>query len=269
VDGEVIGRTPVQWMAGHGTKEVRFNLQGYAGQVKSVEFRYGQPQKVLADLMTLPCVLTVTSEPSGAKVTLDGAVIGTTPITGQEIQWGTRRLQISKALYVPVCKTVELPTGEWKLDLRLPPKTASKAAVRSVLLPGWGQQYKGQTGKAWLARTVAVAGAAVAYAGVSQRKPAIDDYLSAKAEYDAAVSSDQIDHWYGEMESCYDKVGKAENLRNAGFGVLGGIWLLNIADAALGFPARGGDNLPTLGSFLEVDPAGGARLGVCLGGVVR
>jgi hypothetical protein len=199
-----------------------------------------------------------------------------TPATVTPVPVGMPQIGVRKCGCDGSAASVVVRAGmEAKLDLRLAPKTAAKAAVRSVLLPGLGQQYKGQRGKAWLVRAVAVGGAAVAYTGIKQRKTAIDDYDAAKAEYDAAVSGEQIDHWYGEMDSRYGKIGKAENLRNAGFGLLGGIWVLNIVDAVFGFPIRCPDDRADLGRSLRLDPSvavgptGDARVGVRFDGVVR
>ncbi|MCB9702292.1 MAG: PEGA domain-containing protein [Myxococcales bacterium] len=85
---------------------------------------------------TPPPKLTITSEPSGAMVFVDGAIVGTTPFD-QELDAGEHRVEIKKEGYVDQATTVtidpESPPAPLSIAL-----VASSGRTSSVLSPvGW------------------------------------------------------------------------------------------------------------------------------------
>ena len=72
--------------------------------------------------------LTVSSEPSGAAVSIDGAAVGNTPWTG-EIAPGRHRLRISLRGYAPLVRMVDLASTRARdLDFRLARTTEASPA---------------------------------------------------------------------------------------------------------------------------------------------
>jgi tetratricopeptide (TPR) repeat protein len=72
--------------------------------------------------------LTVSSEPSGAAVSIDGAAVGNTPWTG-EIAPGRHRIRISLKGYAPLVRMVDLAgTRARDLDFRLARTTEASPA---------------------------------------------------------------------------------------------------------------------------------------------
>jgi hypothetical protein len=95
--------------------------------------------------------LTVKSTPSGAVVQLtgDATVTAISPATFHYPFIGEYKLTVKKHLYETYkTRVVFEPRRQMNLDVELTPKTRFKATVRSIFIPGWGQAYTGQTGKA-------------------------------------------------------------------------------------------------------------------------
>jgi len=98
-------------------------------------------------------------------------------------------------------------------------RSRTDAVYRSLLLPGWGQFYNRQPGKAWL-----IIGTELALGGA-----ALGFHLAGQSSYDkytSATSSAQAQQYYEESASHY-------RTRNWLLASMGGVWLLNVADAWL------------------------------------
>ena len=108
------------------------------------------------------------------------------------------------------------------------------AALRSLAVPGWGQQYKGDRTKGWA--FVATTGALVAgtVAAQGRRAAAREDYLGASTEDEAA-----------ERFSTYNRWHRTRNALVLGTGV---VWAASALEALL----TGGPEAPTP---ITVEPA--------------
>lgn len=71
-------------------------------------------------LERLPSLLSVSSQPSGASISVDGAEIGTTPISEVEVPAGTWTLKATLALYKSIEQEIELQGRGIALELALP-----------------------------------------------------------------------------------------------------------------------------------------------------
>lgn len=91
------------------------------------------------------------------------------------------------------------------------------AALRSMLLPGWGQYYKGEKNKAWLLAGLWTAGITGTIISHFAREEAEDRYLS-------ETSPDDI-------VSRYNRFNTFHKLRNNLFLFSAGIWLFSYIDA--------------------------------------
>jgi hypothetical protein len=116
--GKPLGATPTQMQPADSKNAVpvEFRLEGYF--TESVDFQPGTNQTVISAKLepaTLAKVFSVDSDPEGAAASIDGAVIGTTPVKGQKVvfardkkdaPWKSQSLVISKANYQS--ETIEL-----------------------------------------------------------------------------------------------------------------------------------------------------------------
>ena len=90
IDGVSVGRTPrlVTHLSVNGTYSVRLRKTGYQDQVISVRFD-GRKPLVREERMVLASgTIDITSEPSGAEVTVNGIVKGVTPLRVAEVPRG-------------------------------------------------------------------------------------------------------------------------------------------------------------------------------------
>ncbi|HMR09213.1 MAG TPA: PEGA domain-containing protein, partial [Polyangiaceae bacterium] len=95
--GEELGRTPLRAPLPVGEYRVVITLQGHLEQTKQI--RIGNQQEVQLSLSLLPLasevsVLTVQGNVPGAKVWLDGAMRGATPLTIPTVRPGNHRLEV-------------------------------------------------------------------------------------------------------------------------------------------------------------------------------
>ena len=191
--------------------------------------------------------LIVRSNPEGAEVTVEGDAIvsGVTPTFFQQGLIGQYRVQIKKYGYENYSTRVVLdPSRQMEISIDLSRKTGLKAAVRSLVIPGWGQRYGGQKSKGFLFHLLA-AGSVTAYLiadhdfdkkydRFQQREDAFDSASAAGAGYA------DMERLYGELVDAQQKAYDAEEVRRVTIGVVAGVWALNLIDALFFFPDEGG-----------------------------
>ena len=99
IDGDLIGQTPLRdYEIDTGSQrekqvEIRLEMSGYKSHVSKLTLKGGQhtPLDVgLERFLPRTGTLTVTSTPSGADIYVDNTWIGTTPLTGYEVDTGVR-----------------------------------------------------------------------------------------------------------------------------------------------------------------------------------
>ncbi len=108
IDGRYYGRTPItiQRLA-VGRKTVTLKMSGYADWSDDILIESGQISQVSA-ILKLAGTLQVSSNPSGARVYLDGRDIGTTPLSNPSIPEGTHNLSVELFGYKPWIGIVEI-----------------------------------------------------------------------------------------------------------------------------------------------------------------
>ena len=119
--GQFVGKTrilqPLRLAIGRHT--VRVSRLGYGDFVDRVTIRKNAKTSLLADLIPVAGILTVTSQPEGADVVIDDKYLGYTPFRGA-VTPGTRILTIHLPDYVLQRSQVNLSAGEeTKIDTQL------------------------------------------------------------------------------------------------------------------------------------------------------
>lgn len=97
------------------------------------------------------------------------------------------------------------------------------ALARSVVLPGWGQRYRGYRNRGHMMLALS-AGSAVIYVGFAGR-----DYRKARDHYEQAPEGSDFEALYRDYTAKADRA-------DLSLGVLGAVWLLNAVDAAIQGP---------------------------------
>lgn len=188
--------------------------------------------------------LTVRSTPPGAVVTLDGDVMvtGVTPTTLQHRLSGSFDVTIKKHLYETYKTSLALEPGRAQsLEVSLSPKTRFKGAIRSALIPGWGQIYSEQKGKGLLFGFLAVGTVTAFLIAEDEFQMRHDRYEASVSAYDAAKDTSDFatllkleQQLREDQQDAYD----AENVRRVTIGAVAGVWALNLLDILLFFPDR-------------------------------
>jgi formylglycine-generating enzyme required for sulfatase activity len=126
-----------------GAYEVKVTAEGYQMLVTSITVDERDDQTVTLALEALPGLLSVDSTPQGASVTVDGNVVGKTPLRDLPLAEGEHRLLLQDARYLPLEQSL-LVTGRnvrQQLQLQLAPAWAQVAvdslpAGASILVDG-------------------------------------------------------------------------------------------------------------------------------------
>ncbi len=125
------------------------------------------------------------------------------------------------------------------IDFKLKPKTRVKAALRSIVIPGWGQRYYGAKTKGNVMFIGALVGGATAGIMHLRFDNKRDDYLNFLKRYENERSVPEkylmLAELYDRQQDAYD----AEQQRNIVGAIAAGIWVYSVLDAMLFFPDYG------------------------------
>ena len=183
--------------------------------------------------------VTVRSTPSGATVILNGdfTVAGVTPTVFTQGLNGYYEITAYRPGYETYHSSVILSGDQpMSIDVALEPKTRAKAALRSLIIPGWGQRYYGSSGKGTLLTVGALAGGitvGILHLHFDHERNQYFDVLDRfSGTRSVAEREGLLDELYNKQKSAYD----AERARNIGAAILAGFWAYNVLDALLFFP---------------------------------
>jgi hypothetical protein len=187
--------------------------------------------------------LTVRTSPPGAEARLEGEadITAVTPAIFNYPLIGEYRLTVSKHGFERYRTELVLdPAHPTALDVELTPKTGFKAALRSALIPGWGQYYGEQKTKGFtfgLMFAGAVTFFAIADHDLTNKE---NDFESRLRDFDDArangASYFELSRLHSEMAGAQKRAYDAEDVRRISIGVVAGVWGLNVLDALLFTP---------------------------------
>ncbi|NND67777.1 MAG: PEGA domain-containing protein [Halioglobus sp.] len=126
-----------------GTYPVQVTTPGYHPLETVIEVDQRASQSVQLMPQPLPGRLNLSTRPPGAQVTLDGEVLGRTPLVDVPVEQGTHLLVLTEQRHLPLEQTIDI-TGrdvQQQLDLQLEPAWAavsvdSEPGGATVLLDG-------------------------------------------------------------------------------------------------------------------------------------
>jgi hypothetical protein len=220
--------------------------------------------------------VSVTSKPSGAVIRLNGAYewVGRTPWNLFRPVSGLYQVEARLPGYETWRSEVVLgPGGIQNLDIHLHRKTRFRAALRGILLPGWGQSYNGSRSRGifyGVAEAAALVG--VVWTWELYRQD-VDDFDAAVEAYQAGGSVSQLPRLWKDVESRSSHADDGYDHYKIALGVAGGIYAISILDALLlapGAPSLGTDDQAEakapgpIGWSASVGGAGSAQLGIRL-----
>ncbi|NPA47179.1 MAG: PEGA domain-containing protein, partial [Thermococci archaeon] len=147
LNGAYIGTTPMTLTVQPGVYNMTLLLSGYKPYSKLLVVYTRETLKVLVNLTPLPVNLTITSDPYGAKVYINGTYKGITPLVLSLIP-GTYKVKLTRRGYKNYTTTVKLSPDKSKtLSVTLSPlygqvKITSTPLGAKVYING---SYKGMT----------------------------------------------------------------------------------------------------------------------------
>ncbi len=134
LDGGAAQRLPTRFEAWRpGRHELVVSLAGYERLVELVEGKDGQSLSIEARLEPSPVSVTVSTEPAGAELAIDGKPVGASPWTGR-LRPGSHEATASLGSYEPGRTVFEVPLGGEPLGVGLSLRP-SPARVRIVSDP--------------------------------------------------------------------------------------------------------------------------------------
>ena len=182
--------------------------------------------------------LTVVTNPPGAEVTLEGDMVlaSVSPASFTYPVMGEYKLIVRKNGYETYKSNILVdPRSAQEVAVDLSPRTAFKATIRSMVLPGWGQFYSGRKTRGTIFTSL-FAGALIAFAAVDadyqDKKDVFDDRLVA---YDEAVTQqlphDVLQNRHLALVDAQNAAYDAEDDRRTTAGLVFGVWALGVLDA--------------------------------------
>jgi hypothetical protein len=181
----------------------------------------------------------VNTNPQGSLVRLTGELTlsGVSPVKFDRTLSGQYRVEVVREGYEKYrTKTYFSEAQTSQLDITLIPKTRTKAFFRSLIIPGWGQKYYGNSTKSALYFT-ATAAAAVGYFFVKDNYDSkVDDYNARKTAYEDATHWADLPRLEAELRDAQKKANDAEDRVNIMVAVTAGVYVFNLLDSFLFFP---------------------------------
>lgn len=205
-----------------------------------------------------PNTISIQTSPPGALVTLTGEVkiSGVTPFLFDRPLTGVYRVTAFRKGFETYRITARLAESEpTRLEFRLTPKTRLKAALRSVVFPGWGQKYYGRPGRGVLMFLGAIASSGGYLLIREDFQSKENDLAIAKRNYSRASSWAELVRTDAVLRDAQDQANKAEDRLNIAMGIAVGVYALNVLDCLLFFPNYDGDGNQKLTIRPEFDGA--------------
>jgi hypothetical protein len=184
--------------------------------------------------------LRITSNPPGVTVNLEGPyqLTTTTPADVTQELIGSYKVKAEKFGYERWSSYITLtPNQPASLKITLTPKTRVKAALRSVILPGWGQFYSDRKGWGYFFTLGSVVMATGFVAADTYYGNKYDDFVDVRNQFNSATSIEEKTDLKQKMDDRQRKAYDAQTLRNAVLGVGVAFWAYNVIDNIFFFPS--------------------------------
>ena len=139
VDEADVGQAPIAVPVAGGRHKVRVAVEGYAPAELSLDITAGTaPPPLRFVLEPVTVRLSITSEPKGATVRVDGKSIGVAPIAAATVPPGRHEVRFEKAGFAPSIQSVEGAPGEVvEVRARLTRLSAAQGRPGPAPLPEW------------------------------------------------------------------------------------------------------------------------------------
>jgi len=123
IDGQKVGETPLEhYVLPIGLHQVLIKKEGYKDEVFNVSIQEGKELTFNVELSPKTGMITITTDPSGAEVYIDGLKVGETPLEQYVLTVGKHTIVIKKEGYKEETHEITVEAGkELKLNYKLTP----------------------------------------------------------------------------------------------------------------------------------------------------
>ncbi|WP_461867042.1 PEGA domain-containing protein [Thermococcus sp.] len=112
INGSYRGKTPLILQLYPGTYKIKLAKDEYTVYTTTITLKIGENRSISVNLTPAFGYLSVTSNPSGAKVYVDGGYIGETPIEDYKLYTGNHKIRLIKDGYEDYTKTIAIHPGQ-------------------------------------------------------------------------------------------------------------------------------------------------------------
>ena len=139
IDGNQVGKTPWSGAVDAGRRQIDLDLPGYRPYSRSLVTALGQAYKIRGRLLpgSLGALLSITSVPEGAAVSVDGAFVGVTPLRRYPLQARTYNIEVAKDGFVRQVVSMGLLDGSHLERTFILVNEADEQAAYRQTWPGW------------------------------------------------------------------------------------------------------------------------------------
>ncbi|MBS2023444.1 MAG: PEGA domain-containing protein, partial [Deltaproteobacteria bacterium] len=147
IDGAEVGTTPWQGEVKAGAHTVAVSLDGFVAEERQVTAHNNREADVDFVLQRPPgpARLTIESDPMGADITVDGQVVGTTPLAQEvSLEAGEHQVEARRAGFVSVAQTVtveQAQTASLRLAMAPAPKEPLPPTIAVSTEPSGARLY--------------------------------------------------------------------------------------------------------------------------------
>jgi hypothetical protein len=184
--------------------------------------------------------IKINTTPSGATVYLKGdfEYIAKTPANLPSNLSGQYKAKVTRPGYESWKGNLTfIPGNANNFNIDLKRKTRLKAGFRSLLIPGWGQIYSGNTTRGGIITLSAAIAAGGLYFLDKDYQDKRSDYdIASQAYRDSNSSIEEKIRLKAIMDKQQKRAYNAETDRRNAFYLLAGIWSYNLLDALIFFP---------------------------------
>lgn len=108
IDGGLQLKLGDRYLLRSGDYQMHFSAEGYYPLEQALIVGGDDAQSYHFELQRLPGLLDFSSQPGGARVTIDGELLGETPLRGVEVAAGSRQLELSAERYKPLQQGIDV-----------------------------------------------------------------------------------------------------------------------------------------------------------------
>ncbi len=139
IDGQEVGKTPWSGEVSAGRRQIDIDLSGYRPFSRSKVAALGQTYRVVGSLIpsSVGALLTVTSVPDGATVSLDGSFVGATPLRRHPVEARSYNIEIAKEGFVSQVVSTGLADGSHLERTFILVNAKSEKDAYRQSWPGW------------------------------------------------------------------------------------------------------------------------------------